>query len=168
MESNAMKIAQIIVAIVIVAAQVASAQTPDSKQKPVAVAKSADANVEQTLMKIERDATAALLKRDAAGFGRFFAEDAVLTSPDGTVQAKSQLLADVKSGDLAIESSEISDMKVRVYGDAAVVTYSTTDKGKYKAQDISGRYRWTDVFVRRGGAWQIVTSQGTPIQPPPK
>ena len=49
-------------------------------------------------------------------------------------------------------------MKVRAYGDTAVVTYVTTDKGKFKGQDISGRYRWTDVFVRRGGTWQIVAA----------
>jgi len=162
-----MKIAPILVALVIAAAPIA-AQTPDSKQPPGGVAKPAASDVEQTLMKIERDATAALLKRDVAGFGRVFSDDAVMTGPDGTPQTKAQLLADVKSGDLAIESSEISDMKVRVYGDAAVVTYSTTDKGKYKKQDISGRYRWTDVFVRRGGTWQIVAGQGTPIQPPAK
>ena len=59
-------------------------------------------------------------------------------------------------------------MNVRVYGDAAVVTYSTMDKGTFKGQDISGRYRWTDVFARRGGTWQIVAGQGTRIQPPPK
>jgi ketosteroid isomerase-like protein len=163
-----MKIAQILVALVIAAAPIAYAQTPDSKQPPGGVAKPAAGNVEQTLMKFERDATAALLKRDVAGFGRVLSDDAVMTSPDGTPQTKAQLLADVKSGDLVIESSEISDMKVRVYGDAAVVTYSTTDKGKYKKQDISGRYRWTDVFVRRGGTWQIVSGQGTPIQPPAK
>jgi hypothetical protein len=42
----------------------------------------------------------------------------------------------------------------------------TTDKAKFKGQDISGRYRWTDIFVRRGGTWQIVAGHGTPIQPP--
>jgi ketosteroid isomerase-like protein len=84
------------------------------------------------------------------------------------VQTKAQLLADVKSGDLTLESSEISDMKVHVHGDAAVVTYATNDKGKYKTQDITGRYRWTDVFVRRSGTWQIVASQGTPISQPKK
>jgi ketosteroid isomerase-like protein len=163
-----MKIAPILVALVIAAAPIVSAQTPDSKQPPGGGAKQADGNIEQTLMKIERDSLAALLKRDVAGFGRIFADDAVLVTPDGSPQTKAQLLADVKSGDLVIESSEISDMKVRVYGDAAVVTYSTTDKGRYKKQDISGRYRWTDVFVRRGGTWQIVAGQGTPIQPPAK
>jgi ketosteroid isomerase-like protein len=80
------------------------------------------------------------------------------------VQTKAQLLADVKSGALAIQSTEISDFKVHVFGETAVAIYATTDKGKYKDRDISGRYRWTDVFVRRGGKWQIVAGQGTPIQ----
>jgi hypothetical protein len=163
-----MKIAPILVAIVIAAAPAAYAQAPDTKQKSGAAAKGADSDVEQTLMKMERDALAALLKRDTAGFGRIFADEAVLITPDGTPQTKSQLLADVKSGDLVIASSEISDMKVRAYGESAVVTYVTVDKGKYKGEDISGRYRWTDVFVRRGGTWQIVAGQGTPIQSPAK
>ena len=72
-----MKIAPVIVALVIAAALGASAQTPDTKPKP-APAKPADGSVEQTLMKIERDALAALLKKDIAAFGRIFADDAVI------------------------------------------------------------------------------------------
>jgi ketosteroid isomerase-like protein len=119
--------------------------------------------VEATLTKMEHDAAAALIKRDPA-FGSIFAEDAAFVGPDGAVQTKAQLLADVKSGTLVIQSSEISDMKVRVFGESAIATYMTTDKGNYKGQDISGQYRWTDVFVHRGGKWQIVAAQGTPIQ----
>jgi ketosteroid isomerase-like protein len=163
-----MKIALLLAAIAIAAAPAVSAQTPDTKQKPAGTSKAASSDVEQTLMKMEHDGLAALLKKDVAGFGRIFADDAVLNPPDGTTQTKSQLVADVKSGDLVIESSEMSDMKVRAYGDAAVVTYVTNDKGKYKGQDITGHYRWTDVFVRTGGTWRIVASQGTPIVPPAK
>ena len=115
-------------------------------------------------MKMERDAAAALTKRDVTGFDAIFADDATFTGPDGAVQTKAQLLADVKSGALAIQSTEISDLKVHVFGESAVATYATTDKGKYKHRDISARYRWTDVFVRRGGKWQIVAGQDTPIQ----
>ena len=139
-----------------------SAQTAD--KKTAASGSQASGDTEATLTNMERQATGALIKRDVAAFGTIFAEDATLTGPDGMVQTKSQLLADVKSGDLIIEASEISDLKVRVFGESALVTYSTTDKGKYKGRDISGRYRWTDVFVRRAGKWQIVSSQGTPIQ----
>jgi ketosteroid isomerase-like protein len=163
-----MKIAHMIVALAIVAAPAVSAQAPDSKQKPAPPAKAAGGSVEQTLIKMENDALAALLKRDVAAFGGIFADDAVMITPDANVQTKAQLLADVKSGDLVIQSSEISEMKVRTFGDTAVVTYITNDKGKYKGQDVSGRYRWTDVFARRAGKWQIVAGQGTQIPPPRK
>jgi ketosteroid isomerase-like protein len=155
-----MKRASILLALVI-AGSVAYAQTPG---KPAG----SDAGAEQAVTKIEHDMLAALLKKDVASFGRHFADDAVLATPDGALQTKAQLLADLKSGDLALESSTISDLKARVFGDAAVVTYVTNDKGKFKKQDISGRYRWTDVFVRRGGEWKLVAGQGTPIQPPAK
>jgi ketosteroid isomerase-like protein len=156
----------LVLALLMAATPLAHGQTPD-KQAPAAAAKPAGGGVEQILTKIENDTLVALLKKDAAAFGKFFADDAVLGTPDGAQLTKTQLLADVKSGALTLESSTISDMKVRVYGDAAVATYMTTDKGKYKGQDISGKYRWTDTFVRRGGTWLIVAGQGTPIQPPP-
>lgn len=146
-------------AFVLAASALVSAQAPARRN-----AEPPTQDTEAVLMKIERDAAAALMKKDLAGFAGVFSEDAVFTGPDGAVQTKAQLLADLKSGSLVIESTVISDMKVRVFGEAAVVTYTTTDKGKYKGRDISGRYRWTDTFVRRGGTWQVVAGQGTPIQ----
>src|SRR5262245_38558188 len=118
-----MKRASVLLALLIAAAPLGHAQTP-AKQPPAA------AGVEQTLTKIEHDVLAAVLKKDAGAFGQHFADDAVLVTPDGTPQTKAQLLADLKSGDLAIDTSQISDLKVRVFGDAAVATYITTDKGK--------------------------------------
>ena len=152
-------------ALAIAATPLASVQAQDKKSAPPP--KAAATNVEQTVTKMENDALAALLKRDVAAFAKIFADDAVVTTPDGSVQTKAELVADVKSGDLVLQSSVISAMRVRVYGDAAVATYVTTDKGKYKGQEIAGQYRWTDVFVRRAGAWQIVAGQGTPIPAKP-
>ena len=155
-------------AFVLAAWALVSAQPPEaSRDLPPPQAREAlppTQDTEAVLMKMERDAAAALVKRDLASFGSVLSEDAVFTGPDGAVQTKAQLLGDLKSGTLVIESSEISDMKVRVFGEAAVATYTTTDKGKYKGRDMSGRYRWTDTFVRRAGKWQIVAAQGTPIQ----
>jgi ketosteroid isomerase-like protein len=161
-----MKRIVIVAAVLFAVAPLALARTADA-EKPQGAAPQ-QSGVESTLTQIEHDLTAALLKRNVAAIDPVIASDFVFTAPDGKVQGKAQFINDVKSGDLALESSEISDMKVRAYGDAAVVTYATTDKGKYKGQDISGLYRWTDVFVRRAGKWQIVAGHGTPIAPPAK
>jgi len=40
-------------------------------------------------------------------------------------------------------------MKVRFFGDTAVLTGSDEEKSSYKGKDTSGRYTWTDVFVKR-------------------
>jgi ketosteroid isomerase-like protein len=152
----------VVVAVLVASSALAFAQGATT-QKPPANAATQASGVEATLTKMEHDATAALIKKDVAGFAAIFAEDATVVGPDGAAQTKAQLLADVKSGALAIESSQLSDIKIRVFGETAIVTYTTTDKGKYKTQDISGRYRWTDVFAHRGGKWQIVAGQGTPI-----
>ena len=58
-------------------------------------------------------------------------------------------------------------MKVKVHGEMGVVTGRNTIKATYMGKDISGAYRFTDVFVKHAGRWQVLSTQGTAIAPPP-
>jgi len=118
---------------------------------------------EQTLMKMEQEMTDAVIKGDMTVYDKYAADNAVFTDPGGVLTNKAQSMAMFKAGDLKIESSKIEGMKVQMFGNTAVVTYRTTDKGMYKGRDISGQYSWTDVFVKMGGKWKLVAGQGTPI-----
>jgi hypothetical protein len=134
----------------------------------IAVAKEkgtgASTDVEATVKKIEQELIDTLVKSDTSAFEKYLTSDYLGIGPDGVTQNKSQLLADIKSGTLKLESSNLSDMKVQVTGaDMAVVVYRTDDKGTYKGKDITGQYRWLDVFVKRDGKWQIAIDQGTQI-----
>jgi ketosteroid isomerase-like protein len=120
-------------------------------------------NVEQAIMNMEKEMLDALLKGDLSANERYMAEDAVFTGPDGMVMSKSEVISMFKDGNLKLESSVIDDMKVNVRGNTAVATYRTTDKGKYKETDISGQYRWTDVFVKQNGEWKLVAGHGTKL-----
>jgi ketosteroid isomerase-like protein len=64
------------------------------------------------------------------------------------------------------ESLVVDDIKVRRYGDTAVVTYRSTAKGKDQKGVIDEQRRRTRVFVWQEGRWQLVHSQGTTIQKP--
>lgn len=120
-------------------------------------------NDEQAIKQIEQELLDALLKGDASANERYQADTYVFTAPDGTVMNKAKGIADIKSGDLKFESSKMDDIKVQVYGNTAVVTCRTTDKGKYKDMDLSGQYRWTDTFAKTNGRWQLVAGHGTKI-----
>jgi hypothetical protein len=59
-------------------------------------------------------------------------------------------------------------MKVFVYGKTAVVTGRTTTVSRGKDREITNKSRFTDVFVRRGGRWQIVAGHASRIREPQK
>ena len=122
---------------------------------------------EATLKKIEQEILDGLIKSDISAVEKYMASDYLGVGPDGATQNKAEFVSDVKSGALKLESSNISDLKVQAAdADMAVVVYRTNDKGTYKSKDITGQYRWVDVFVKRDGKWQIVLDQGTQIKKP--
>ena len=116
------------------------------------------------LMQLERDWAAAVKARDLAWMEKHYAPEYTWTSPDGTINDRKTDIEEAKN--VTFDSLEMSDTQVRVNGDTAVVTGITTLKGKYKDEDISGRYRFTDTFVRRDGRWMILASQSTRVAPP--
>jgi hypothetical protein len=63
------------------------------------------AGTEQAVMGIERELLNAILKGDASASERYLADTYVFTGPDGTVENKAQAIADLKSGDLKLQSA---------------------------------------------------------------
>src|SRR5215210_6995293 len=70
--------------------------------------------IEQALMKTEQELVDALIRGDTAPFERAMADTFSFTAPDGSMQNRTQWLADMKSGALKMESSKNEDMKVQV------------------------------------------------------
>jgi len=120
-------------------------------------------SVEQELIKIENGWVEAELKKDVALLDRILADDFTDTDPEGNVMTKAQDLEDLKSGALVATSMVLDNIKVRVYGDMAVVTGRNTVKAQYKGKDVSGQRQWTDTFIRRDGRWQCVATHSSNI-----
>jgi ketosteroid isomerase-like protein len=112
--------------------------------------------------KVENEWWEADKAKDEGALGRILADDWFYLGPEGTM-TKAQELADVKTRDENIASLTLADMKVRMYGDVAVVTFREHESSTKKNVDSSGDYLYTDVFVKRHGRWQAVNSQGTPL-----
>jgi ketosteroid isomerase-like protein len=126
-------------------------------QEPTATAGNVS-SVKDTVIQIEHEWGDALIKADVAAFSRCIADDWILTYSDGTLVTKPMALADLKEGELKIESFRLDDVSVRVYSDAAIVIGKITEKSSFRDKDTSGKRRFTDVFVKRDGRWQAVAS----------
>jgi ketosteroid isomerase-like protein len=127
------------------------------------LAKTQTGSVEQELIKLENAWNDAVVKHDWAFLNQILADEWIWTSPDGSVWTKTQSLASLKSGEDVFTEAVADDIKVRVYGDVAVTTGHNTVKETTKGIDVSGQYRWTDVWVKRAGSWQCVAGHSSRI-----
>jgi len=107
---------------------------------------------------------ASLIKKDRTTMERLYANDYMYTHSNGTVLNKAQEIAESMSPDQAWTAHKSDDMKVRIYGDVAVVTGVSTLTGSAKGY-VSGPRRFTEIWVRRNGRWQEVGGQSTIVPP---
>jgi hypothetical protein len=125
----------------------------------------ADAGVVTAISNLENDAVKADLAGDAGFYRKLLAEDWTRGDSDGTFYTKTQivgLMADSKS--FKTNNEKLSELKVRVYGNAAVATYKDTYDimimGQHRAHTIIA----TDTFVKTGDGWKQVASHGAEVK----
>jgi ketosteroid isomerase-like protein len=121
-------------------------------------------DMEEELLKLEKGFAEAIVKNDLERLGRIVADDWIIVDPNGEIVDRARFFEVIKSGSLTHETMESEDLRVRVYGDSAVVTAVTRTKGTFMGQDFSTRERATDVFVKREGRWQCVLTHLTRFQ----
>ena len=110
------------------------------------------ASDERELTQLVNDLNAAIVKPDIAFLERVLAKDYVHYRPHGNVETRAQYLEDRKRGSVDFDSLVADEIKVRVYGDTAIVTYRSTAKGKDQDGAINEQRRWTGAssFGRTG------------------
>ena len=123
--------------------------------------------MEENLEKLAQALTNAERKGDVAFLAHTLADDFVGIGPRGFILTKDEWLARHKSGDLRYESFGLDEVRIRVYGDAAVLTGRESVKLKYRGEDQQAELRTTEIFVKQPGQWQLASLQLSPIAPPP-
>jgi uncharacterized protein (TIGR02246 family) len=120
---------------------------------------------EQQVMALNRAWAEAITKEDAAILNRLFADDVIVTSGSGEVRDKAQELKDLTPGSTpdpdfaSTRRFTTENVRVRVYGDAAVVTGLAKWGFKYKGQNVNQERRYTHMYVKQRGRWRIVAQQ---------
>ena len=127
-------------------------------------------SVGETLMQMERDYSTAYLNHDTAAVARMLADDYVGIDGRAVVSNKAEEVEEAKAppsgpaSDYLVTEETLSDLKVRLYGDAAVVTGLSTEKVLIKGTATTVRYRRTTVYIKRHSQWQCVSFHATRVR----
>src|ERR1700758_5024033 len=101
----------------------------------------------------EKKWNAAYKRADIATMNSLLAEDFIITVEDGTTLSKSGYIALNGNSTVQVEISEMSDLKIRMHDNTAVVTGAYHEKGISKGKPYEYRDRFTDVWMNINGRW---------------
>jgi ketosteroid isomerase-like protein len=87
--------------------------------------------------------------------------------PTGEIDTKRQQEKKIKDKDLVFEAIDPKEVKVRVYGEAAIVMGLYHIKATLNGRTVDGVFRNTEVFAKQAGRWRCVFNQVTPVAGPP-
>jgi ketosteroid isomerase-like protein len=104
----------------------------------------------------------AMRENDADGIARVLSDDwAVISARGGIAEGKSVFPDGIKSGYLIRKTFELSEPRVRLYGDVALVTSKVRLAGTFGGKPFDVRERETDVLHWQDGRWKIVLTHET-------
>ena len=118
----------------------------------------AQGNAERELIAMEHKWIDVTVQGDADAFASFMAEEYVAVVANARIRSKAEWVEGVRSGGLKYESVELRNLKVRLYGDTAVVTGEYTQKATSGGQDYSARGAYANTWLKRRGRWQAIAS----------
>jgi hypothetical protein len=121
------------------------------------------ASVDSQIRQLHAKLIQGYMHNDAALLDHVLADEYTFIDEGGRLLTKPHIVESFRSGDHHVFSYQMSDETVRVYGDAAVMTYRYIATENYKGKDERGDYRVTRLFSKKNGRWQIVAGQETRI-----
>lgn len=111
-----------------------------------------------SIRKLEEKWTESYRKRQIDILSSLLAEDFVITVEDGNTYSKVGYITHSADPSVQVDVAELSDLRVRMHGDTAVVTGAYHEKGKSNGKPYEYRDRLTDVWMRVGNKWQVISS----------
>src|SRR5262249_53137867 len=115
------------------------------------------------LIALEHTWKQSVINRDAKALEHLYADEYMSIDSEGQIWNKVDDIAIDTNGQSYLTSFVLDELKVRLVDNIALVTGRNTSTGTLLDRPAKAEYRFTDVFVKRDGRWQVISSQTTPI-----
>jgi hypothetical protein len=104
----------------------------------------------------ESDWAESVVPNDVSVLERILADDFVGVDIDGSHYSKADAIRDYRTLPSEFASNHLNQVEIRFYGDAAVAQGNESWKKKNGA---TGKFFWTDTWIKRNGKWQVVAAE---------
>jgi ketosteroid isomerase-like protein len=117
----------------------------------------------QMIIELDRKRMQAMADKDIATLEAVIADDLIYTHSSARLDTKASLIGNMKSGSTVYSSVVPSDVKAQDLGDAVVLTGIAQIKVNSGGKPMAFGVRFTDVYAKRDGKWQMVVWQSTKL-----
>jgi len=115
---------------------------------------------------LEQQWRTAQLNADVAAMDKLLSDDFLGITANGEVDTKQQYLDRMRNRVLTISMMDISEQKIKLVGEVAIVTSLAQVEGTSEGQPLTGRFRYTRVYQRLpGDNWRVTNFEVTRIPP---
>jgi len=125
------------------------------------IAAAAQPDTDQEFMRLEKTWNQAHLNNDAAALETLWADDLTVMVPGMAAMGKADALSFVKTGRMKFSRYETTDLKVRGYGDMAIVSGNLFRSRTLRGTLREDRWQFMKVYARRSGNWVVVAFTAT-------
>jgi ketosteroid isomerase-like protein len=115
----------------------------------------------QTIIALDKKRMQAMAEKDFATLNAVLADDLIYTHSSARLDTKQSLIGNMQSGATVYTSVEPSEVKAQDLGDTVVLTGIAQIKVLSNGKPNAFGVRFTDIFTKRNGRWQMVAWQST-------
>ena len=124
-----------------------------------------DSQAEQNrLLVLEHLWNEAQVNRDSGALASMIGDEFVSTEYDGEVSDRAKFLADIENPTFKPSQMNIGDVKVLIFGDAAIVTGTYRTKGTFNAKPYQHVGRFTDTWIFLDNKWECMASHSSHVK----
>ncbi len=115
------------------------------------------------IVELEHQWKKAALADDIPAMDKLLSDDYLGITDTGEVLTKTQQLARMRDGKFTITKLDISDTRIKLVGNIAIVTCLAQVEGTSADEILHGAYRYTRVYQRlSGNVWKVTNFEVTP------
>jgi ketosteroid isomerase-like protein len=123
----------------------------------------ADASAEDELKSLELKLADLIVRGDWDEYEKYLAADYTRVAGDGKLENRDEVMSNFRKGPRKIIVMEPEDLRVRIYGDAAVMQGHVTTSVRESGHVNTRNERFTGVFVRQDGQWRMAAEHETAV-----